>query len=607
MSTLSTSVIVPVWNGRDVLPACLEALAKQAMPPDQIILIDDASSDDALDWALERYPSLTVRRHERSVGFVHSVNEGLELAEGDLLVLLNQDTIVEPDWLRALAAASQMPDVAIVGSRVLNADGTLQHCGGAVDMRGDTTHRVHAHLSERAEPQETEWVTGASLAITRAALQAIGPLDDRFAPAYYEDVEWCVRARAEGFSVLYVPASGVIHLEESRLRSENAAFMRLYHGNRLRLVLKHWSLEALEEAFLPAEQAWLEQLGPGGERLIIVMKQLYLDHLMTLGQIDEWRRSQEDERPASDVIAPILTHLYGVMPLILPPMQTVRRPSTPALDGEYETKLGEASLSSLPSEVIDAADQPQAALPEVRRNLPPPSAALAPQPAPPPPAPPEEPVPPPHTALPGEPWRKRVDEQLRPLVAAILKPLMEAQRRQIDHELLKQHRHLSHSDALLRHELTHAMTLLRHELRHADAQERHKTLEMLAIYHQRIRRAAADQHQALAKAVVAQHSSFDTALSDHHSAVLDALRTHHDTLVDAANHALGDAFDAWEHALNQALAAHRDQNNQTTELLLTYLREQASTTAALAQRVAELEARLSARDDGSPGDDPSTG
>ena len=122
-------------------------------------------------------------------------------ATGATLILLNQDTEVRPGWLSALLAPFVDAAVGIAGSKALYPDGTIQHAGGRIDAQG-ITHHIGRGESDRASQQtlaDVDYVSGASLAISRRAHTAIGALDEGFSPAYYEDVDWCVRARIAGF------------------------------------------------------------------------------------------------------------------------------------------------------------------------------------------------------------------------------------------------------------------------------------------------------------------------------------------------------------------------------------------------------------------------
>ncbi len=168
--------------------------------------------------------------------------------------------------------------------------------------------------------REVDFVTGAALAITRDAYAAIGDLDEGFAPAYYEDVDWCWRAHQAGFRVVYVPDAVLVHKETSTLLDKGSAHTYdaelTLHRNRLRFVLKYWSLHRLVDEFMPAEQRWLNSLGWQGERLIAATHRAYLDQLLHLSEIVAAREQAfPGSREEIDGLAAVLLGLRTIYPL----------------------------------------------------------------------------------------------------------------------------------------------------------------------------------------------------------------------------------------------------------------------------------------------------
>ena len=315
------SVIIPVWNGIKYLPDCLDALLAQDYPDFEVITVDNASTDGSADFIAENYPQVRLMRNERNLGFAGGCNVGIRMAEGDALVLLNQDTEVHSGWLNALVKTLSSDDaIGIVGGKCLYPDGTLQHAGGYLDTQGGGHHYGYREVnSDQFEQQrEVTFVTGASLAISRSALDVVGELDEQFSPAYYEDVDLCLRARNAGLRVLYEPQAIVTHKEASMLAGESREKMHLFHNNRLRLVLKHWSLTRLVDEFLPAERVWLQGLAAGGERLIAVMHSIYLAYLLNLGAVVAARIEKADQvATQTDTLVKVLLDLRAVVPLQL--------------------------------------------------------------------------------------------------------------------------------------------------------------------------------------------------------------------------------------------------------------------------------------------------
>jgi GT2 family glycosyltransferase len=295
---MTASVIVLAWNGMSYLGDCLRAVLSQTYADCQVIVVDNGSTDGSADFVAQDFPQAQLIRNGRNLGFSAGMNVGLRAAQGDVMVLLNQDTQVRSDWLEKLVGAmSADASIGIAGCKILYPDGTLQHGGGAViNARGDTTH-LGSHEPDHGQcdaPYEANFVTGAALGITRATLERIGPLDEGFFPAYYEDVDWCYRARAAGYRVLYVPTAVLIHHESPRLANlpvaEAHKFNYTFQQSRLRFVFKHWPVEKVMNEFLPQELAWHTGLGPGQEQFILSIRHAYLDSLLALGDLATWRQ-----------------------------------------------------------------------------------------------------------------------------------------------------------------------------------------------------------------------------------------------------------------------------------------------------------------------------
>jgi GT2 family glycosyltransferase len=321
------TVVVLTWNGAAYVENCLASLLADEHHP-EVIVVDNGSTDGTPELVSEHFTGVQLIRNERNLGFAAGNNVGLGAATGDLLVLLNVDTRVHPGWLSALATAFEDPAVGVVGCKLLYPDGTIQHAGAYLyGPRGATEHigRFAQDNGRFDELADVDFVTGAALAIRREALEQIGLLDEGFAPIYYEDVDWCYRARAAGFRVVYQPHAVVTHYESTT--STEFSYWRksaLNHG-RVRFLFKHRSLDLLLHEFGPAECAWVAAMDRHEE--LMAARRAYLDALLALPGILAFRGSSQYE---AEALAGLLTDLRAAALVSLLGLQT-RASLLPAL------------------------------------------------------------------------------------------------------------------------------------------------------------------------------------------------------------------------------------------------------------------------------------
>ena len=120
MSAPQISVIIPTWNRKDLLRACLEALARQTLRDFEAIVVDNGSGDGTAEMILKEFPETVLIRNAENRGFCAAINQGIRQARGRYIALLNNDAEAEPQWLAELAAAIAEPGVGMCASKILS-------------------------------------------------------------------------------------------------------------------------------------------------------------------------------------------------------------------------------------------------------------------------------------------------------------------------------------------------------------------------------------------------------------------------------------------------------------------------------------------------------
>jgi GT2 family glycosyltransferase len=256
----------------------------QSHAPHEVILVDNASTDGSVELVAANFPQVRIICNDENLGFAGGMNVGLKEATGDIAVLLNQDTVVRENWLAELVKAMETDKhIGIAGCKILYPDGqTIQHAGGYLEYPlGLSHHYGYGELDQGQwdEQREVEYVTGAAMAIQLEVLERIGYLDDDFFPAYFEDADLCLRARQADYKVVYVPTAALLHHESASTETETVEQHYYYHRNRLRLLLKHYTLEQFKRDFLPTEKERFALPLPLSE--VRALRRSYLEKLLT--------------------------------------------------------------------------------------------------------------------------------------------------------------------------------------------------------------------------------------------------------------------------------------------------------------------------------------
>lgn len=262
----TASIIVPVHGQARLTIECLLAIKRNTEGiAYEVIIVDDAS-DDATAGVLRSVTGTSLIRNSIQMGFNGSCNGGAAAAQGKYLIFLNNDTQVQGGWLHGLLQTFEhCHGVGAVGPKVVYPDGHLQEAGGVINADG-AVEMVGLNddpaLPRYNYAREVDYVSGVCLALKADLFDAAGGFDPSYAPAYYEDVDLCLKIRQRGLKILYSPTAVVAHhLSASQTDPDPDRKLDLIAANRQTL-MDHWGTELALEDHVKLIAFYLPQYHP---------------------------------------------------------------------------------------------------------------------------------------------------------------------------------------------------------------------------------------------------------------------------------------------------------------------------------------------------------
>jgi GT2 family glycosyltransferase/glycosyltransferase involved in cell wall biosynthesis len=282
---VDVSIVIPVHNALVFTLTCLHSLF--AMPTRyrfEIIVADDASNDGTGEVVPAIGGRVRYLGHAENLGFLLNCNISAHAARGRWIVLLNNDVIVLPGWLDELIDTfGRDARIGYVGSKLLNADGSLQEAGGIFWSDGSAWNfgrGRNPRLPEFNYLKEADYCSGAAIALPKAVWERLGGFDLRYVPAYCEEADLAFRVREAGLTVLYQPFAEIIHHEGKSHGRDTARGIKAYqvvNGGRL---YERWGAELRARHFPNGEQLFLARDRSRGRPHI-----LFADHY-----VPQWDR-----------------------------------------------------------------------------------------------------------------------------------------------------------------------------------------------------------------------------------------------------------------------------------------------------------------------------
>lgn len=239
------SVLILNWNGRELLGECVESVLAQTFRAFELIVVDNGSTDGSREMLRQRWGG-NIRMVDLPCnrGFAGGNNAGIRVARGRYVVLLNNDTAVEPDWLAALSRATRRhPEAGMFTPKILNyyRRDEIDNTGHVIypDGLARGRHRLEKDDGRFEEEGEAIWPSGCAGVYRKDMLDEIGLLDETFF-AYGEDVDLGLRARWAGWSCYYVPDAVVYHKYSATAGPYSPDKVFLVERNRYWILLKNF-------------------------------------------------------------------------------------------------------------------------------------------------------------------------------------------------------------------------------------------------------------------------------------------------------------------------------------------------------------------------------
>jgi|FEC22Drversion2_1045045.scaffolds.fasta_scaffold00324_23 O-antigen biosynthesis protein len=259
------SIVIPNRNSLSLLTTVLKGLLTGTDYPDYEIIVVDNGSDDRrvlqfYNEMKERHSHIRVDIQKSPFNFSRQVNRGIHLSNGEHVLLLNNDIqVISDEWLKEMVSCLRLPNVGIVGAKLLYPNKRLQHAGVIVGLGGLAGHWYEGAMANFPGPfgrlnvrQSLSAVTGACMLVSRACLQDVGKFDEQHFAVAYNDVDFCLRAAARGLRTVWTPFATLIHHESaSRGSDETPANRERFDKEKQMLRTRHQTQSFNDPYFSP--------------------------------------------------------------------------------------------------------------------------------------------------------------------------------------------------------------------------------------------------------------------------------------------------------------------------------------------------------------------
>ena len=245
---MDLSVIIINWNTKKLLDQCLSSVFKHTKDLKfEVIVVDNNSQDSSQALVEKKFPKTKLILNKDNLGFTKANNQGIKVAKGKYILLLNSDTyLIENSFKKIIKRAQKLKNLGALGPQLLNDDKSIQQSVGFfpnlpqvffwmtfIDDFAGGQHLKPYHVDHNAfykKDREVDWVTAAAILVPRTVIKKVGKLDENIF-MYGEETEWCYRIKKAGFKVYFSPTAKIIHIGRgSSKKIPTSAFIGEYQG-----------------------------------------------------------------------------------------------------------------------------------------------------------------------------------------------------------------------------------------------------------------------------------------------------------------------------------------------------------------------------------------
>lgn len=237
------SIIIVEYNSVDDINHCINALSEHIGIPFEIIVSSNSCYDTDKQKTLCQQSKAQWIFNQRNGGFAYAMNQGLKVAKGDFLVIMNSDCILESDLAKMVSFMNEHKEIGAIGPMIKDSKGNIQDTARPYvsvqryilrQIRRILEHQVSIleNKMDYSKIQTVDWIIGAFIMVTRKAYEATNGLDEHFF-MYAEDLDWCSRIRKAGYEIVYYPQALISYKGSRRARS-NKAYAKIFIKSHIR-------------------------------------------------------------------------------------------------------------------------------------------------------------------------------------------------------------------------------------------------------------------------------------------------------------------------------------------------------------------------------------